>query len=105
MGKTQVWRTKSKDGYTMLRDESMRPEFLEASFELDQDEVSDLVATDNGYHIIKVYEAKEDKIIKYEDIKEDLEKIVLEEKRNKESNSIIETWIEEAKIEKFEKRL
>jgi len=96
---------KYKDGYTMLRDESMRPEFLEASFELDQDEVSDLVATDNGYHIIKVYEAKEAKIIKYEDIKEDLEKIVLEEKRNKESNSIIETWIEEAKIEKFEKRL
>jgi hypothetical protein len=46
-----------------------------------------------------------DQILDYKDLKEDLEKIVLDEKRSKESNSLIEKWIEDSKIEKFDKKL
>lgn len=96
---------KFADGYTMLRDESMRQEFLETSFELGQDETSDLVATDNGYHIIRVLEAKEDEVIDFEQVKDDIHEVLLEDKRNKETNTYMEEWVNNSDIEIFENLL
>ena len=94
-----------KDGYTMARDEGMMPEFLEASFKLKEGEVSDLVATDVGYHIIKVYEAKEDTIAPLEDVKEDIQAVLLNQKKSKKTDELVEGWLEEANVKKYENRL
>ncbi|MGI6141838.1 MAG: peptidylprolyl isomerase, partial [Caldicoprobacterales bacterium] len=94
-----------KDGYFMLRDEGMMEEFVEASFQLQEGEISDLVATDYGYHIIKVYEAKEDKIASLEDVKEDIRTELLNRKKSDKINELIKQWLEEAEVKKFENRL
>jgi parvulin-like peptidyl-prolyl isomerase len=95
----------NKDGYTMVRDASMRPEFLEASFQLKKGETSDLVATDNGYHIIKVYDATEDVIAPLDDKKEEIKTALLSQKKNEKTNELIEQWIKEADIKKYDNRL
>ncbi len=95
----------NKDGYTMYRDASMYEEFLTASFELKEGEISGLVATDVGYHIIKVYEAKEDVIAPLEDVKEDIQTALLNQKKSKKVDEFIEGWMEEADIKKYENRL
>ena len=94
-----------KDGYSMLRDESMMPEFLEASFQLNEGEISDLVVTDYGYHIIKVYEAKDDEIAPLEDVKEEIRTVLINRKKSEKTDEFISQWMEEAKIKKYEKRL
>lgn len=93
-----------KDGYTMLRDASMRAEFLEASFRLKEGETSDLVATDNGYHIIKAYEATEDVIAPLEDVKDEIQTVLLNQKKNEKTNELIEEWVDEANIKKYDRR-
>ncbi len=96
----------NKDGYTMTRDASMQPEFLEASFQLKEGETSDLVATDNGYHIIKVYEANDDVIAPLDDEKkEQIRNALLSEKKNQEIDKKIQNWVKKADIRKYEKRL
>ena len=94
-----------KDGYTMYRDSSFVQEFLDASFKLKKDETSDLVASDYGYHIIKVYEAKEDEIEKYEDVKDEIHDALLESKKNKKSNELLDEWVKASNIKKYESRL
>ncbi|HBG77078.1 MAG TPA: peptidylprolyl isomerase, partial [Clostridiales bacterium] len=93
-------------GYTMTRDAGMQPEFLKASFQLKEGETSELVATDNGYHIIKVYEAKEDVIAPLDDEKkEQIRDALLSEKKNQEIDKKIQNWVKKADIRKYEKRL
>lgn len=94
-----------KDGYSMLRDESMMPEFLEASFQLQEGEISDLVPTDYGYHIIKVYKATEDIIAPLEDVKEEIRSVLLNQKKSRKTGELIDQWLEEADIKRYEKRL
>jgi peptidyl-prolyl cis-trans isomerase C len=94
-----------KDGYSMLRDSGMMEEFLEASFQLQEGEISDLVATDYGYHIIKVYEASEDDIASLEDVREELRNLLLSQKKNEKTGELIVQWLDEADVKKYEKRL
>lgn len=95
----------NKDGYTMYRDASMYEEFLTASFELKEGEISELVATDVGYHIIKVYEATEDVIASLEDVKEVIQTTLLNQKKSEKIDELIKGWLEEADIKKYENRL
>ncbi|NLB42896.1 MAG: peptidylprolyl isomerase, partial [Clostridiales bacterium] len=95
----------NKDGYTMYRDASMHEEFLTASFELKEGEISGLVATDVGYHIIKAYEAKEDVIASLENVKEEIQTTLLNQKKSEKTDELIKGWVEEADIKKYENRL
>ena len=95
----------NKDGYTMYRDASMYEEFLTASFGLDEGGISELVATDVGYHIIKVYEATEDVIAPLEEVKEDIQAALLNQKKSEKIDELIKGWVEESDIKKYENRL
>ncbi|MBU0756439.1 MAG: peptidylprolyl isomerase [Nanoarchaeota archaeon] len=59
----------------------MVPEFEEAAFALDVDEVSDVVETDFGYHLIKVHEKIPEETVDFEIIRPQLEQTLLVEKQ------------------------
>ncbi len=94
-----------KDGYEFTRDGSFVQSFKDASFEMKEGEISDLVASDYGYHIIKVYKAVEDEILPLEDVKEEIEDTVRKEKQDKEWVKKVEEWVEKATIKKHTNRL
>jgi foldase protein PrsA len=65
-----------------------------------------LVATDYGYHIIKVYEANEDDIIaSLEEVKEDIRQVLISQKKSEKADEFIAQWMEEADIKIYENRL
>ena len=58
----------------------MVAEFEETAFTLKLNEISEPVKTDYGYHIIEVEEKKEAKEANYEENKDAIKEILLEEK-------------------------
>lgn len=79
----------------------MVPEFDKAVFEMEVGQISDIVKTQFGYHIIKLEDKKISPIIKFDEIKEDLHGQLLEEKKYETFNKKIEEWKGSAKIEKY----
>jgi len=76
--------------------QTMVPEFTEAAFALEPNEVSDIVETNYGYHIIKVTDHREGGIIPFDEIKGDLEKALGERKKAEFTNKLIETLLKNA---------
>lgn len=82
------------------RGQMVKP-FEEAAFALKPGEVSDLVETRFGYHLIKVIDKKPETTIPYEDIKEKVGQYLKNKKVHEEVGLYVKKLKEDAKVERF----
>jgi peptidyl-prolyl cis-trans isomerase C len=78
--------------------------FEEAAFALNTGDVSDIVETEFGYHLIKVTDKKPESIILYKDVKDKLSQYLKQEKLHNEINEYVEKLKEKAKVERYLKK-
>jgi hypothetical protein len=79
---------------------NMIPEFEEVVFDMKIGDVSDVIESELGYHFLKVTDAREARNrLAYEDVAEDISRILLLEKRASVYDSLVTTLTREAKID------
>lgn len=80
----------------------MVPAFETSAFSLKSGEVSDIVETQFGYHIIKVFDKKEPKDLSFDEVKNDIRENIKYEKSGASVEELITVLRSTAKIEKME---
>jgi peptidyl-prolyl cis-trans isomerase C len=81
------------------RGQMVKP-FEDAAFEMQPNDVSDIVETQFGYHLIKVYDRSPEKVLTYAEVKDRLIEQMKQQKTEQEALKYIEQLKKEAKIEK-----
>ncbi len=84
------------------RGQTLKP-FEDAAFALKPGEVSVIIETSFGYHLIKVFDRKPETTIPYADVKERLGKYLKQKKANEEVDLYVEKLKGKAKVETFPK--
>ena len=82
------------------RGQMVKP-FEDAAFTMKANEVSDIIETRFGYHLIKVYEIKPEQNLTYADVKDKLNQRMKQEQVEKDANQYISQLKKDAKIEKY----
>jgi len=82
------------------RGQMVKP-FEDAAFTMQPNEVSDVIETRFGYHLIKVYDKKPEQVLAYADVKEKLNQRLKQQKVEKEATQYVDQLKKDAKIEKF----
>jgi EpsD family peptidyl-prolyl cis-trans isomerase len=88
-----------------LKREQMFPDFARAAFELKVGEVSRVVRTPFGYHIIKLVDRKKGQPLGYEQVKDQLQRRLLEERRTQRFQQWMKDLEAAAKITRDESAL
>jgi len=92
--------TRGGDLGLFRRGQMVKP-FEDTAFAMKPNEVSDIVETRFGYHIIKVYEVKPEQTLTYADVKDKLNQRMKQEKVEKNASLYISQLKKDAKIEKY----
>lgn len=93
------------DGYTLSKETNFVEPFKDAVFDLKAEgDISELVASEYGYHIIKLYDLS-GKDFGLEEKRGQIEELVENEQKNVKWTSILEEWESKADIKRYEKRL
>lgn len=82
------------------RGQMVKP-FEDAAFALEKDQLSEIVETRYGYHLIKVTDKQPEKKFSYDEVKERLTERLKQDKVEKEARAYIDSLKEGAEIEKF----
>jgi peptidyl-prolyl cis-trans isomerase C len=82
------------------RGQMVKP-FEDAAFAMEPNQVSDIIETRFGYHLIKVYEKKPESVLAYAEVKDKLTQHLKQQKIDKEAVQYINQLKKDAKIEKF----
>ena len=82
------------------RGQMVKP-FEEAALALKPNEVSDIVETRFGYHLIIVYDIKPEQTLTYADVKDKINQRMKQEKIEKEAVKYVDKLKKDAKLEKF----
>ncbi len=93
-------KTKGGDLGYFKRGQMVKP-FEDAAFALEPNQVSDIVETDFGYHLIKVLDKRPERVQPYEDVKQRINTYLAKEKEKKEINVYIEGLKKNAEIQRF----
>jgi peptidyl-prolyl cis-trans isomerase C len=78
---------------------TMIPAFEEAAFALKTGELSGVVETEYGYHIIKMEEKKEAVLEPYDKIKDKVKEMALQDKKKAVATDFVEKALKNAKVE------
>jgi len=78
---------------------TMVPAFDKVAFELKPGEISDVVTTQFGYHVIKVVDHKPSRTIPFEESSPQIKQFLTEDKKKKHSDAFIEGLKKKSKIE------
>ncbi len=81
------------------RGQMVKP-FEEAAFSMKPNEVSDLIETRFGYHLIKVYDKKPEQTLAYADVKDKIAQRLKQEKVQKDATQYVENLTKGAEVEK-----
>jgi parvulin-like peptidyl-prolyl isomerase len=97
--------SKDKGGeYTFPRGQ-MTPEFEAAAFSLNTNQISDIVTTPYGYHIIKLYEKIPAKKIAFDKVAADIHDYLIQQQVQKQLPGLLEKLAKEAKVEVLDPKL
>lgn len=80
----------------------MVPEFETAAFELQSGEISGIVESQFGLHIIKVHEKYEESLVDLDSVKDSISDFLLQEKNQNQMTEFLDALKEEAKIQQTE---
>ncbi|MGH4049929.1 MAG: peptidylprolyl isomerase [Clostridium sp.] len=92
-------------GTVEYNDAQMDPIFMAAAIKVKVGAISQPVQTQAGFHIIKNIAIKEYPVKKFEDVKSDIQKILINKEKDTQWKAAMTKWQTEAKIKKYAKNL
>ena len=76
----------------------LEKQFESVIFNLKKDEISDVIETNYGFHLFKVTDRKPESILAYDNVKEQIKQLMLQEKAKKEADEYARRLREKADV-------